>query len=562
MEALTTIVTMVRNCGHIRVPDYQRAYSWDTDFKDGNKQVNVFLADLEDYLCSSNKQVPYYLGHFLFEDLGKGEYAVIDGQQRLTTIIIFVSAALERIKLERNKLTEKEIIIGEDLIKRRSTYRFSTVDYDNQFFRDYVIDRLKTDHNGIETTSAGRIAAAYDFFGKKLSSMDMEHVKQLMWVVVNASCTTHVVTSEVEAVQMFLFQNNRGKRPSRLEVIKAQFMYAIHVFGGEQTETMLQEVKSRFETIYRSISRIENFVDEDAVLSHTIRVYYNSLSADSSKDFLNLLNKPGCLEFIHDFTLSLERSFNNLVTLNDDSRKDVDIEAALVCGHYDIAIPFFIKAYSNGVEWNDLKRLALALGNILLRHNIIGTHAYLSSRLNDVFQCFASQDVSKIVDRINWMKQTTDWWWAYWNDAELERIASGYWGSSSHNAAKVLLWRYENYLIGKGEGYRPKPFGSIENPHLEHIAPQTENDSPAAGYDEYDEEFKEKFLYSIGNFLLLSRGHNIPIGNKPFEDKRATYTCLLQQREIQDMTVSDHVWNRDRIAQRKKILLKFMLENI
>ena len=33
---------------------------------------------------------------------------------------------------------EIEIEIYEDIIKRNSTYRFETVDYDKQLFRDYV----------------------------------------------------------------------------------------------------------------------------------------------------------------------------------------------------------------------------------------------------------------------------------------------------------------------------------------------------------------------------------------------------------------------------------------
>ena len=41
-------------------------------------------------------------------------------------------------------------------LKRNLTYRFSTVGYDNQLFRDYVIDQTKTDKNGLETESAKR----------------------------------------------------------------------------------------------------------------------------------------------------------------------------------------------------------------------------------------------------------------------------------------------------------------------------------------------------------------------------------------------------------------------
>lgn len=73
----------------IVVPNYQRAYSWETDLTDkSQKQVNTFLSDLQDYV-NSQTSTPYYLGHFLFKKNGEYCYDVIDGQQRLTTIIIF-----------------------------------------------------------------------------------------------------------------------------------------------------------------------------------------------------------------------------------------------------------------------------------------------------------------------------------------------------------------------------------------------------------------------------------------------------------------------------------------
>ena len=52
MEASTTIRGMIQG-NTIFVPDYQRAYSWETDLEGKKrKQVNVFLEDLEDYLTS------------------------------------------------------------------------------------------------------------------------------------------------------------------------------------------------------------------------------------------------------------------------------------------------------------------------------------------------------------------------------------------------------------------------------------------------------------------------------------------------------------------------------
>jgi uncharacterized protein with ParB-like and HNH nuclease domain len=92
MEASTTIKKMLSG-NKIIVPSYQRAYSWDTEILKEEKpqQVNVFLSDLEEYNNSRTK-APYYFGHFLFEEFGNNKYGVIDGQQRLTTIVIFLSA--------------------------------------------------------------------------------------------------------------------------------------------------------------------------------------------------------------------------------------------------------------------------------------------------------------------------------------------------------------------------------------------------------------------------------------------------------------------------------------
>ena len=546
----------------IFVPDYQRAYSWDTGKKDSDlkKQVNTFLNDLQDYL-GSDVVTPYYFGHFLYEKIGDNKYAIIDGQQRLTTIVIFVSALFKSIAHER-ELTEREEVILEDMIKRKSSYKFSTVQYDNQLFRDYVIDHLKKDHYGIETTSGHRLVAAYDYFQDKLQIMNLTTREALLSAVVNASCTTHIVNGEAEAIQMFIFQNNRGKKPSNLEIIKAQFMYNIHIYGGEDTEALIQEVKNRFEHVYRSISDIEEFVDEDAVLTHTLKIYFNSLWESNTIERINAeITKPDRLDFIKNFTIELDRSFNNISRLNKDRKESVFIEGALLCGRFDIILPFFIKAYTNGIELKEIERMAKALGDLVLRDVVIKTRADLRSRLDGVFKSF-STSIEEIIERINYMKYTTDWWWAYWNNDTLKNAVESNWYSNYHSIAKIILWKYENFLIEKEgkAGYAPISYSSIKNPHLEHIAPQTENEEVAAGYDTYDEDFKEKYLLSLGNFLLLSAPHNESIGNRPFASKRESYNQLKQQREIQIMTENDCVWDRVKIAERREKIVNFILE--
>lgn len=551
----------------IFVPTYQRAYSWDTEFDKSKtqKHVNVFLTDLEDY-NKSLASTPYYFGHFLFEEKSESHFGVIDGQQRLTTIVIFLSALFSRLKSIRT-LTENEEVLFENMIKRKSNYIFSTVDYDNQLFKDYVVDQTKKNKNGLETESARRIVNAFDFFTKALSDKDEVYLTKMLKTINEASCSTHPVKNESEAIQMFIFQNNRGKKPSNLEIIKAQFMFNVHLYGGDEKDSLIDEIKNRFEKIYKSISSIEYKIDEDDVLVYTLRVHFNSLWESNAIDKINkLLSENNPIPFIKSFTNSLAVSFEHLTTFfGKDERENIEIHSLITLGGFATAIPFVIKAYAFGLRTNEICKICSSMEAMVLRHRLIGTRAELTSRINDVYQNFTLEqpDIKPIVDRIEWMKNVSNdsWWWAYWNKNELEKSIQG---GMHHSTAKFLLWKYENYLEHQGKsGYSVTRFDKIESPELEHIAPQTPtNGEPiAAGYCEYDEEFRNQYIDCLGNYLLLSKSHNCSVGNRPFSEKRSSYNHLGQQREIQSMTSDTEIWNKEKISLRKGKIVKFILEN-
>ena len=426
MESFTNISAILSGKS-ITVPNYQRAYSWDTDSSNkSHKQVNTFLSDLQDYV-NSRSSTPYYFGHFLFEEKGENKYAIIDGQQRLTTTVIFLSALYKRLKQIRN--IEKVDDFDDDLyilycntIKQRRQYRFSTVSYDNQMFRDYVIDQTIHNRNEIDTVSKERIANAFDFFCNELADKTEEELLQLLEAMTKASCTTHVVKDESEAVQMFIFQNNRGKKPTNLEIIKAQFMYDIHLYApvGDK-QNLLSEITERFEHIYKSISKIEGNIDEDNVLSYTIKVYRNSLDDIGSTDFVNkeLGKADSCISFIREFTQLLSSCFSQISNFLDETKKNITYHALLIAADRSIMFPFVIKALLKGMPQKELEELARALEQIFLRHRIIGTRANLLWRLNDSYKMMGN-GAKNVVNHIQWMKSRKDLW-GYWNNDELLR---------------------------------------------------------------------------------------------------------------------------------------------
>lgn len=81
------------------IPVYQRAYSWQED------NWNVFFQDLMEQVGRDNE---YSYGNLLLETIKQdSEYDVIDGQQRLTTLVIFMRALYNVL---RAKQADEEVL--------------------------------------------------------------------------------------------------------------------------------------------------------------------------------------------------------------------------------------------------------------------------------------------------------------------------------------------------------------------------------------------------------------------------------------------------------------------
>lgn len=249
-------------------------------------------------------------------------------------------------------------------IKSGYRYMFSTVEYDNQMFRDYVIDQKIHDRSGMNTVSKERIADAFDYFCNELANKSEDELIQLSDAIIKASCTYHVVKDECDAVQMFMFQNNRGRKPTNLEIIKAQLMYHIHLHAPvEDKHHIISEITERFQHIYKSIAKIEAEIDEDNVLNYTIKVYRNSLDNVSSTTFVDeeLEKADNCISFIREFTLQLASCFSQISRFMDEEKINFTYHKLFISAYKSIMFPFVIKAMLKEMPQEDMNKLAKAL---------------------------------------------------------------------------------------------------------------------------------------------------------------------------------------------------------
>lgn len=568
MESLTIQKLFDAKNRQFVIPAYQRSYSW------GKKQISQFIEDLR------NATSQYYLGHFLFEESTNNTLCIIDGQQRLTTCVIFFSSLKSELDNRKQKCEAVNVDV-DDIVDyyirdiRKGTQKFRTVEYDNNFFVDEVIDR-KGNSQKPSTRSQEHIRKAKEMFDEEFQKAATSELERYYNLVQNATITQYVVSNKAEAAQIFAFQNDRGKGLSKLEIIKSYFMLQIYLHSENEdiTNENVKYIEKDFETIYQRIVSVDE--KEDDILTYYWRAvsgkgYYSDEIVEGVKKVVE--SETDKTKWIKEFVSGISQAFDTVLSVKQSDYSY--IKDLFYLNNMALSYPFFIKADRCKVSDKTFQRLARFLENITFRSLLRGGRADVESRLN-WFLTHGNNDeeinagISAMIDKIK-----TDWWWGYWNDNELMRIVNGGW-FYQNRVDNYLLWKYEMYLCNDNH---PMPHkvtfdDLIRNESIEHIAPQTptNGDPVANGYGVYEDKetpqngiASGEWLNCVGNLMLISQSHNSSIGNKPFVDKLASYgkdNLLNQQREIVDFVedTQNPVWDKSAIEKRHEKIKKAIMD--
>lgn len=565
MERQTSIKKLFHEEGILfAIPSYQRAYSWEVD-KD-KKQVKQFLTDIKE----QNPKKKYFFGHFLFEkdEHNETKFWVIDGQQRLTTIVIFMSCLIKELE-KREQITpiydnENEKIeiwrIRELYIKLGRNYKFETVSYDNPFFESYILcndTNAKTD-----SLSSKRIAKAKKLFEDEIKDASTETLLNWKTIVDDAVITTFELTgkdAKMQATQIFAFQNDRGKDLTTLEKLKAFLMHKLYaVSDNEIPEQQIKNIETVFADIYKQTERIS--FDEDSILGFHNTAYlsgWNSPMKNVKEELEKQVDNLKKEKWIIDFVYTLKESFLSTEKIEKLSEQNCAIADVLLLDTYN-SMPLLIKLFHYHENDKELiERLVRKVEHILFKLEFKNAD-YRTNSLHSIAKNYKGDNNKLNSDLAGYVKNGFQWWWNF------DSNSINYFNSTYHyrNSIKYVFWKYENSLREKERTRLLSPIEyknkfnakRLENT-IDHITPQNPN------FTEYSDEFKEKWLNNIGNLTLMVWGDNSEKrNNNPIDKVDLFDSDFYSHKEIRDTLKERNEWGEKEVIERRNKIIAFVFE--
>ncbi|AXO79660.1 DUF262 domain-containing protein [Olleya aquimaris] len=526
------------------VPNYQRAYSWERD-----KQIKQFFKDIKEHPASVQQ---YHLGHFLFEEdeHNKNKFWIIDGQQRLTTVVIFLACAYNKLKDIEAYNNVAINIYNEYLVNTDSDQKYCTVTYDNNFFENIIIRQVQ---DKADTKSRKRILEAFEFFTSELNKKEVSIEDIIHWkdLIENAKITTDSVSDKAEATQLFTFQNDRGKDLTELEKLKSFLMFNIYLdctISGKNPNSDITYIEKEFETIYQSLELIK-IADEDQILNyHTIAfVSNNDTSLERVKKELKKQDNKS--NWIKDFSVALKKSFSSVVAIQRSKNKESLLGDVLYLDQYN-AFPLILKLF----HFHDVEnfRKSLRLIEIILFKKEYTVGRYKSNHLHQTAIHFHGDLVELNKQLLNFANNGFKWYWNFTRDFESKLEGDNHY----EKPTRYLLWKYENDLRNSDEVREPamsyndfaNTYGKFKYQNtLDHWTPQKPDEL------EYSKEFNEKYLNNIGNLVLATRSRNSSDSNN-LPEERSTSSVLIQRQKLEPFKEN---WTEVEIKKRQDDIVIF-----
>ncbi len=557
-----TIEEILFSTKRYKVPEYQRPYSW------GLEEVTEFMEDIEsnDNTC--------FLGSLIFntETIENDDaLEIIDGQQRLITITLFMASIRDIYKefdKEAADKIERQDITIETRRKGKDIKRIICGKDTQEFFELFQKGDSDLNNTPPNTKEKKKILDNYKFFKKEITiklkecttdENKIEILENLRDKVYKLKIIEITIKNREDAYEVFETVNARGVELSVSDLLKNLIFSKINKDKksdrdsfNSMWEKIINNIKDTGEDLkrfirYYWISKYE-FVTEKKLfkkIKHDIKDYKKFLEdlVVASNDYRILL-KPSNIEDWKNY---------------ENGDKIMKILVNLSIMKVNQCYVLFMSILRNYKKINtDKKNIFELIEKFTFQYSVISK--LRTNILEHIYSKYAIE-IEKAVIKKETTKKLSGEIQRIFSEIKKELIAiipkeqdftEEFNKLEYHNNEKAR--KLITYVLSKFDSQDSSGENKIdfENVNIEHIIPQ----KPKKNWKGLNEQNVKNYVHKIGNLVLISKKLNSSMGNDNINDKIKT----LKKSEIKStIHLAEYIeknegdkWNEEEILKRQK----------
>ena len=533
------------------LPIYQRRYSWE------KRQCQQLWEDI--LWVGENEDIPsYFLGSIV--SIGGGsptlpKFFVIDGQQRLATLSLLISALGRAIEVQN-----VEIRIDESRIDRSrlEDYLFNHKEDGElrhkqlltQHDRETLIQLLE---EGEASDDISLLMKNYRFFEAELKRTDLETVYKGIQKLIIVDIALDLRSDNPQLI--FDSLNSTGLDLSQADRIRNYVLMGQESAIQNRLYEIWYSMEQSFGTEYTK--QFDRFI-RDYLTLKTEQIPKLDKVYESFKRYVPNTEQQEAIEAIIKKIVHYSKHYVRIALPEQETDRELracleDIRALDVT----VTFPFFLGVYEKytqeRLEKEEVIEIFRLIESYVLRRAICGIP---TQGLNKIFVDLTGQIDREQIDTDDYVQSLK---------VVFSRMTGGRHFPSDREFKDAFLTRdvYNsricNYLLRKLENYGRREPIPVEDYTIHHVMPQTLSEEWQAELGENWREVHERYLHTIGNLTLT--GYNLEFSNRPFRDQQRMEGGFLDSPLRLNRSLREvERWDETAIVNRGEILREQALE--
>lgn len=528
------------------IPPFQRNYSWDEE-----QCCELF----DDIIDSIKKEKSHYIGNIVYyvgenDRASFSEYILIDGQQRITSILILLCAIRSKLSSDEAKKLERKYLINEDETDEKYRVKLKQTENDLRVFEKIISHRELT----IEEKN-NRIFKNYSYFLERIADFDEKEalnfynaIAQLDIVDLNLK-----IEKDLEAVQkIFEKINSTGKELSPADLIRN---YLLISNNTAEQQRLYSDYWVKIEELFNDKEDISEFAKhylitkrgiwvEEKKMYSTFKLYFDNTGTMKEDILIEILKLAKYYNWFLEENCPDEKINIILKELNVLKSDDM----------YSLLMVIFEKIYESNREM--LRNILDLLCDFMIRYRIVSPangSADIRKTIFTLLSKITNNEIDLTYDNILFeLSNSPSPGGRFPDDKEFKESLKKYVNTSY---AKALLFKLEYKEVKNIEV-------DIRKVTVEHLMPQTLSDEWKAylGGDSESSLIYNTYINNIGNLALLSRPLNSENSNAIWDKKKKN--IMDAQFILTNSIDKDCKWNDVAILNRGNQIIELSLKHI